>query len=1483
MTRTHLNAGIDVGSTTLKIAIVDPVGKELLHAVYRRHGARQAACARELLAEAHDLFPEAELNVAVCGSGGRIVAKAIEAHYIQEVVANSLAIREFFPETRVAIELGGQDAKVVFFHHDQHTGRLMASDMRMNGSCAGGTGAFIDEVASLLKITTTEFNGYAEGGTTVYPISGRCGVFAKTDIQPLLNQGVSRQDIALSTFHAIAKQTIGGLAQGMEIVPPVIFEGGPLTFNPMLVRVFAERLGLEENQIILPERPEMIVAYGTALAVEVMFSGTENLYRRDEALAALARPQSDFAEPEEYEALPYFASQQERVAFTERHPAPAFEVPSYPRDTELRVWLGIDAGSTTSKFVLLDENEKVVYRFYSNNNGTPLRIVQLGLLECYRYFEERGVELKILGAGTTGYGEGLFAAAFKADFHTVETVAHAEAALKYSPAASFILDIGGQDMKAISLAGGIVTGIVLNEACSAGCGSFLETYASSLEIPVEEIASRAFSSKSPAQLGSRCTIFMNSSIITEQKNGKSPDDIMAGLCKSIIENVFTKVIRIANLDALGDTVVVQGGTFKNDAVLRAFEQYSSKKIIRAPFPGEMGAIGIALLTRQEMGGENVAASGFIGREGLGEFSFTKEPGYICPFCSNNCNRTLVTFADGSTFVTGNRCERGEIIGDVKDPQVRERLKLTSRRLDAIPDMMHRRRDLLFADYNPRPVSPPKEYTIGLPRVLEFWESMPFWKALFSSLGFRVVLSRESGRKLYEKGLKYVPSDTACFPGKVAHGHLMDLIEKRVDRIFMPMMLRAPSENPGAVSNYLCSVVQGYPLILRESHEPAAAHGIPMDTPAFHWYDRYSRDMQLFDYFAAGFNIPRDIVALALKEADRAQSSFRETLEEEGRRILEEAERTGSFAVVLAGRPYHNDFLVNHDLSHFFVRQGIPVLTIDSLPGFSDVDLSRVRAETVINFHVRMFEAALIAAEHPALELAQIVSFGCGHDAVISDEIVRIMKEAGGKDPLVLKLDESDVPGPLNIRVKSFIETVRAKRRRGLTAAIPVNGLSDPFPAKYLHKDREQRTIMVPTLSPTFTQLAAAVISREGYKAIALPLAGRRAIELGKKYVHNDMCFPAQLNIGEALAYLEKSADPDALALGLAHFECDCRLAHYAGVARKALDDAGYPQVPIITTGSDKKGIHPGLKLGISFQLRMLVGILIGDNLDGMARRIRPYEKNPGETDRVHRHALERVSNLLSRGIGGVFREYRRAVEAFNKIRLKDIPRKPRVFVIGEILINYHPSSNAHIESYLEKNGMEVIMPPMIDVFKKDASTVRESMRRFYVRFPLPEALQTVLTDKFIDFGIDYIERLSRGFRFFEPKDRYDDLAGNVEGLVDKVFNSGKGWLIPADIIEHTRRGVNSFIIIQPFGCLPNHITGRGIVKSVKKRYPHIQVLSLDFEPDTSLANVENRLQMLIINARELEKRSLPGSPETDVHDKVGSGEEELRLRQGERP
>lgn len=600
MAKKALRMGIDVGSTTVKILILDTEKNEILYNHYERHHAEQWATAERLLKAVAEQFPNERFRIAVCGSGGKPIADRIGAHYVQEVVANASAVRSLYPRARTAVELGGQDAKIIFFYDDN--GRLVTSDMRMNGSCAGGTGAFIDEIASLLKVPTEEFEGLAAAGHEVHSISGRCGVFAKTDIQSMLNQGVAREDIALSAFHAIVKQTVGGLAQGLELKPPIIFEGGPLTYDHTLVRAFAERLNLREDEIIRPEHPETIVARGAAIALDELFpcEDDSDAILLSDAIHALDGGVVRVEHTDAKVKKAYFESEEECKAWREAHKSPDLAKISVKAGDTLNVYIGIDAGSTTSKLVLMTEDEKVFDRYYANNRGDPINVVRRGLMELHAKYEAMGVSLNVLGLGTTGYGELLIAKAYGADYHTVETVAHATAARRFVPDVSFILDIGGQDMKGIWISDGIITNITLNEACSSGCGSFLENFASSLKIPTDKIADAAFRSKKPADLGSRCTVFMNSTIITEQKNGCGPDDIMAGLCRSIIENVFTKVVRISNTSILGNKIVVQGGTFKNDAVLRSLEQYLGVSVTRAPYPGEMGCIGAALLTKEKM-------------------------------------------------------------------------------------------------------------------------------------------------------------------------------------------------------------------------------------------------------------------------------------------------------------------------------------------------------------------------------------------------------------------------------------------------------------------------------------------------------------------------------------------------------------------------------------------------------------------------------------------------------------------------------------------------------------------------------------------------------------------------------------------------------------------------------------------------------------------------------------------------------------------
>ena len=1471
-TNVDLWVGIDVGSTTVKIAVVDPETSKLLHYSYQRHNAMQAAKVLELLKEAHGLFAGKTFGVAFCGSGGQPFAEATQSFFVQEVVANALAVRATHPETRVAIELGGQDAKVIFFEKDRTTGKLIASDMRMNGVCAGGTGAFIDQVAELLRIKTENFESYAARGQKVYEISGRCGVFAKTDIQPMLNQGIAKEDIALSSFHAIAKQTIGGLAQGMEIKPPVIFEGGPLTFNPTLVRVFKERLGIAEEQTIVPERSEVLVAWGAALSIGSMFSDQVCNYRMEGSLDALVH----FNEIRQAEhkakasADLFFNSEAEYKQFLEDHKMASSHYPQPVSGSEINVYLGIDAGSTTTKFVLLDENENVVDGFYASNDGEPLAVLKKALNELNDRYEEYGCKLNILGVGTTGYGEQLFAKAVHADYHTVETVAHANAAQHICPDVSFILDIGGQDMKAISVQDGVVTGIILNEACSSGCGSFIETYARSLGIPMEKIAELAFEAKSPSQLGSRCTVFMNSSIITEQRDGKQPEDIIAGICRSIINNVFTKVIRIRNLNTLGKKVVVQGGTFKNNAVLRAFEQYTGLKPIRPERPGEMGAIGIALLTKRFMEEKRKTEpdleSTFIGLEAMKTFSWDNKPGQLCGYCTNHCSRTIVTFSDGQSFVTGNRCERGEVTADPNDPKTKALIAEINRKMLAVPDMIKRTNQLLVKDYAPEKLVENTGKTIGIPRVLEFWASLPFWKAFFTSLGYTVVISRQSDYKMFEQGLHSVPSDTVCFPAKLVHGHVLSLIEKKVDRIFFPMMIAVPSDHTKFTATSVCPVVQAYSNICKNTDDPERHYGVPLDQPVFHWFNEKLRRSQTLEWFHTHWGLDKKLLNKAITEGEKALKTYRSTLLEEGQKILENVRKQNSFAVVVAGRPYHADVLINHNIASHFTAMGIPVLTTESLPGVYDQDVpSATRVEIKNTFHLRMIGATMIAAKDPHIELAQIVSFGCGHDSILSDEMLRMMHRDSSKEILMLKLDEGDARGPVGIRIKSFIETVRARRAANLPEKQPSN---EPlFHTPYLPEDKERRRILTPNLSPAFTVLASEFMTAQGYKAEYLPVADKEAIELGKKYVHNDICFPCQINIGEQLKWLfnHPEVKQTEISVCLAKNCENCRAVQYPVLARKALDEAGFKDVTIVTTGTDYKGMHPGFKLGLNFRLHILWGLVVMDAIETMYRALRPYEINKGDTQKIYDvwmpKMMHEIGYLKKTSLGypkhaiALFRE---CIQAFNSVaiteeRKKGI-RKPRVAVLGEILMNYHPSANGFIEDYLINNGMEIYLPGMTDFFRVDEVVRSIKLKRGFSANPVEDKLVGGVTAKAFTHALKTINKeMEKNFKLYEHHADCYELVGLVGDIIDPSYNTGEGWLIPGEILYNADKGINSFIIVQPFACLANHISGRGLTKAVKERFPHIQILSLDYDPDTSFANIENRLQMLIINARELEK------------------------------
>ena len=1511
--------GIDVGSTTAKAVVFDPLAQRVLFSRYVRHNAHQVETVATLLRTVSKEFPGCSFRLVACGSGGTTIADALGVPFVQEVVANSLAVRRDHENVRCAIELGGQDAKMVFFERDEKSGATTVADMRMNGSCAGGTGAFIDEMAALLKAPVEQFDELAARGQSVHQVSGRCGVYAKTDIQPLLNQGVSKEDLALSSFHAIAKQTIGGLAQGLDIHPPVIFEGGPLTFNPTLVRVFAERLELADDDIVIPQNPETIVALGAALAAGELFADNEN------CLIANLLDASDILDKAAASPAPstrgtaYFASPEERSAWEASHALAPQTPPDPVPGSTVRAYLGIDSGSTTTKFALVSPDGKLVDSFYAPNEGEPLDVARTALIALRDRYRAAGAALDILGVGTTGYGELMFAKAFGADYHTVETVAHARAAEACVPDASFVLDIGGQDMKALWLDGGIITDIVVNEACSSGCGSFLENFASSLNIPVENIAQAAFSSTNPAVLGSRCTVFMTSSIVSEQRCGKTPADIMAGLCRSIIENAFTKVIRISNLESLGKKVVVQGGTFLNDAVLRALEQHIGREVTRAPYPGLMGAIGIALLTQEHLEGarrergevaaslgeadatsegcEPARASAFS-LDALDAFSYTQESNLICPFCANHCNRTRITFANGDSWVTGNRCPRGEVVGDPKDKSIRDQVKRIAAAVDSVPNLFDVREKLLFRDWPCTPNPAPQNTVIGMPRVLSMWEYAPFWTTLFRSLGFTVKLSRPSTRAMYERGLAAVSSDTVCFPAKLVHGHVRDLADQGVDRIFMPSVTTVTSENTAKTSQSMCAVVKGYPIVMRNSDNPEKRFGIPFDAPLFHWLSQKDRDRQLTEYLAREFSLDAASVRQAIDAADAAQKTFKAELAREGERICDQVEREGSFAVVLASRPYQNDDLVNHELPRAFTELGIPVICADAVPHVNEVDLSRSRLDVVNNFHARMLGSAVIAAGSPHLEYVQLVSFGCGHDAYLSDEIIRLMHLAGPKAPLILKVDESDIQGPLRIRVRSFIETIRLRRKKAgsektsnreaaappaatpeeaiapsavASASTPTTAhaasapapqtrkrareLPDPYPQKFTKADRQDKVVLIPNTSHAFCRLMSVAFESQGLRTVPLEIGREEAIRLGKQYVHNDICFPAQIVIGEALAALRSGKyDPDKVAVGTGKYIGDCRLTHYEALLRKALDDAGYPQVPIITNDDvDFHNVHPGFKMNVSSALKVAFTLPMIDALEELLRKMRPYETAPGAADRAFDEAIDLLmEGLRGKSLRSLKRGFSQAIDVMKKVPYDRTHRKPQVLIVGEYLLNFHPGANHDVELYLERNGLEVIEARMTDVIRKTYFYQHAQEKEYRVTRPVKEKAWHAVADNVFDVAHNVCDSIACAHPLYEPPCRMPDLVRASDPIIHHTFDAGEGVLIPGEILHHAAHGCTSFLILQPFGCLPNHVVGRGIAKRLKELYPQANILPLDYDPDVSFANIENRLQMLILSAKGAE-------------------------------
>ncbi|WP_321388912.1 acyl-CoA dehydratase activase-related protein [uncultured Enterococcus sp.] len=1410
-----LRAGIDVGSTTVKLVIVDE-NNETKYAKYERHYSDVKAATERVLNEAKELLgEETPLTMMITGSGGMGLSDVLGIPFVQEVIACTKTVEEIIPETDVAIELGGEDAKITFFEG--------ALEQRMNGSCAGGTGAFIDQMAVLLKTDANGVNELAKNYQTIYPIASRCGVFAKTDVQPLINEGAAKEDIAASIFQAVVNQTIAGLAAGRKIKGKIAFLGGPLFFMSELRRRFIETLDIQPEDVIFPENPQLFVAMGAAIYSEDAEETTLKAI-----LDRLTGGDSEQLKPTDT-LEPLFNNEQELNAFRERHGQAKAKEKDLASHQGV-AFLGIDAGSTTTKVTLIDEEGNLLFSFYGNNQGQPLETTMEVLKDLYSQLPE-GV---FIGkSAVTGYGEHLIKNALKVDIGEVETMAHYKAADHFQPGVDFILDIGGQDMKAMTIKEGVLSSIQLNEACSSGCGSFIETFAKSLNYDVKDFALEALGSKGPVDLGSRCTVFMNSKVKQVQKEGASVGDISAGLSYSVIKNAIYKVIKVRRPEELGTKIVCQGGTFYNEAVLRAFEMISGREVVRPSIAGLMGAYGSALIALEnyELGEETALLSA----EELDAFTAEKEFTH-CGLCENNCMMTVTIFSDGRQFITGNRCERG----------ARIKVKREDRKVNLV-DYKYRR---LFK-YRPLKEKDAVRGTVGIPRVLNMYENYPLWFTFFTDLGYRVELSPRSNKELYEQGMETIPSDTACYPAKITHGHIQAMIDKGIPMIFYPGVVFERQEDANADNHFNCPIVQSYPDVIRNNVDDIREGKVDYRNP----FINLANEESVADVLAVTFQdlgITKEEVQKALHHGYEELENFKEDIRNKGEETLLMLNQKGQKGVVLSGRPYHLDPEINHGIADVITQEGFHVLTEDSISHLGDINNLRVVNQWV--YHSRLYAAAKVVAKTKNLELVQLNSFGCGLDAVTTDQVEEIM-EQHGKIYTVLKIDEGSNLGAIRIRLRSLKAAVGERDRRGFEPKIQEETQEKIIFTKQMKKNH---TLLLPMLSPIHqTGLVDLALKASGYNVVCLPAEDREAINVGLKYVNNDSCYPAIISIGQLVEALQSGDyDLNNVSVMMTQTGGGCRATNYIPLLRKALNDAGFPQVPVISISLGNKGVEssPGFKFTLPMLKRVAISFLYGDLFERVVYRTRPYETEPGMIDRMHEEWLKKIEKNIRNGSLTQFnRNMKKIIKDFDEVPLLDI-EKPKVGVVGEILVKYSPTANNDIVRLLEAEGAEAVVPDIVGFMNYS----------LYNQIFKYENLGMSKKSKMIaEFAIRMIEMVEKPMdKALRSSARFDGITSIYElaedaGKILSIGNhTGEGWFLTGEMIELLKTGVNNIVCMQPFGCLPNHVVGKGVIKELRHQYPKANIAAVDYDPGVSLVNQLNRIRLMMATANKMMKEEV---------------------------
>ena len=1534
-----LRLGLDIGSTTVKLVVLPesspgaPV-PEPVYCEYRRHHADVRGEVIRLLAEAARRVPRARVVGAVTGSAGLSLAQVMALPFVQEVIAETRTVQAKNPETDVIIELGGEDAKITYLHP--------TPEQRMNGTCAGGTGAFIDQMAQLLHTDAPGLNELASRYQTLYPIASRCGVFAKSDLQPLINQGAAGEDLAASVLQAVVTQTIAGLACGRPIRGRVMFLGGPLHFLPELRAAFERSLAEQVDAFICPPDAQLYVAVGAAL-----MSGGEPT-----TLAELAERlrTGDTSAMRTSRMRPLFTDDDELEAFRARHaratvPRTSWPAPPEDPDAVVDCFLGIDAGSTTIKAVVLDPEDRIVWEHYAGNEGDP---VTAAVEILRRVHVEMPEHVRIVRSCVTGYGESMVKAALRIDEGVVETMAHYRAAARLNPEVTSVIDIGGQDMKYLRIRGGAIDSISVNEACSAGCGSFLQTFAQSMGRSVQDFAASALDAAHPVDLGSRCTVFMNSSVKQAQKEAATPGEISAGLSYSVVRNALYKVIKLRDASQLGERISVQGGTFLNDAVLRAFELLTGREVVRPDIAGLMGCFGAALTAHQDYDG---VPGTLMTLAELSRFSLTTETA-VCKLCQNHCKLTITTFNDGQRHVSGNRCERGA---------TQERRAKKSD-MPNLYDYKYRR---TFA-YRRLRQGQDTRGEIGIPRVLGMYENYPLWFTILTQLGFRVIISGRSNHELFESGMDSIPSENVCYPAKLSHGHVQFLINKGIKTIWFPCVFYERHLVAGTDDHFNCPIVATYPEVIRTNVEAIRdggdggdgkeGGGVRLLSPFLNLADPAKLAERLVEVLADwDVTLPEARRAVAAGFAEDA--AFKADVRAEGRRTLEWMREHGRRGIVLAGRPYHIDPEINHGVPDVINTLGMAVLSEDSIlpepePGETadddaalgravaggalsravsalrrglgrqkedpqaPADWSDVRAEDLPSpetsvaaagvapglrvrdqwaYHSRLYQAAELVTRDPDLELVQLTSFGCGVDAVTADQVQEIL-ESADRVYTALKIDEVSNLGAATIRLRSLAAAAQARRRRreaaetvetaeaaaGVVETAEVDTTAaGAAPAKtagaeaaperpapstralpaattpvFTEEMRATHTILMPQMSPVHFRPLEPLMRRLGYKVELLESASRADLEVGLRYVNNDACFPAIMVIGQLIgAFEDGSHDPDRCVVAISQTGGMCRATNYAAMLRKGLREAGYPQVPVLAISLQGLEDNPGFRFTPTLGLKMIQGIVIGDTLNTCLLRVRPYETRPGAANRLAQRWNAIIGEYFEHkgrcptwgGRLGYRRLLREMVSEFDALPRRDIPRKPRVGVVGEILVKFQPDANNHVVDQIEAEGCEAVVPGLLAFFLNGPATAQWEADTYGI------GKDTVAKKKAAVWFLEQMQAPARAALAacggtFDVESSTAVMMQKASQILSLGNQAGEGWLLAAEMVELIEHGAPNIVCCQPFGCLPNHVVGKGMFREIRRLYPQANIVGIDYDPGASEVNQLNRLKLMISTA-----------------------------------